>query len=392
LDAVLVNGFNLKAIDSLTFTGGIATATISSGHLYQVDQVLLLSGAEQPQYNGELRVLSTTATTFTFAVDGTPQSPATTQSSLQVKVAPLGFQIAFTGTNKRVYRSQNINGPRTFLRVDNSLDPVYTTTYAKYAKVTIAEAMTDIDTFGSGGRAPYDVSSPTKNEVGTGSGVSAVNGWYKWIYAMYSTADYSGDGGAVTKSWQIVGDDRGFYLFNRLDNSYWNTQYAFQEIVSFKSGDAYPTMLAAHDANYPANGAWKNYPDDRCNLDRTGDSVGKVMMRNYTQAGNYINVWTQTMNFSNSQLVSGRTGNVPWPNGPDFSLILTPVYIMEPGGHVRGQLPGMYYTPHNQPYPHLSIVQNVTQLPGRKFLVIASNYSSEGGTPRVFFDITGPWR
>ena len=102
LDAVLVNGFNLKTVDSITSTDGVATATVSTGHGYVVNQVVLIAGCEQAAYNGEQVVTSVTASTFTFAVTGTPASPATTKTSISAKVAPLGFQIAFTSTNKRV--------------------------------------------------------------------------------------------------------------------------------------------------------------------------------------------------------------------------------------------------------------------------------------------------
>ena len=49
LDACLINGFALKAIDTLTFADGIATATISSGHAYRPFQVIEIAGAEQPE-------------------------------------------------------------------------------------------------------------------------------------------------------------------------------------------------------------------------------------------------------------------------------------------------------------------------------------------------------
>ena len=77
LDAVLVDGFNLRTIDTLTFADGIATARVNAGHLYLVDQVLSIAGANQPEYNGEVRVLSTTSLEFTFAVTGAPVTPAT---------------------------------------------------------------------------------------------------------------------------------------------------------------------------------------------------------------------------------------------------------------------------------------------------------------------------
>lgn len=55
LDAVLVDGFNLRTVDSLTFADGIATARVNAVHLYLVDQVVTIAGANQPEYNGEAR-------------------------------------------------------------------------------------------------------------------------------------------------------------------------------------------------------------------------------------------------------------------------------------------------------------------------------------------------
>ena len=62
LDACLVNGFALKAIDTLTCLDSIATATISAGHAYRPEQVVEIAGANQPEYNGQFRVIATTAT------------------------------------------------------------------------------------------------------------------------------------------------------------------------------------------------------------------------------------------------------------------------------------------------------------------------------------------
>ena len=97
LDAVLVTGFNLKTLDSLTCTDGVATATVSSGHGYTVNQVVLITGASPPEYNGEHIVLSANASTFTFALAGSPTSPAT--GTIACKAAPLGFEIAYTAVH-----------------------------------------------------------------------------------------------------------------------------------------------------------------------------------------------------------------------------------------------------------------------------------------------------
>ena len=55
-------GFALKAIDMLTCADDVATATISAGHAYLPEQVIEIAGADQPEYNGEVRVIAATAT------------------------------------------------------------------------------------------------------------------------------------------------------------------------------------------------------------------------------------------------------------------------------------------------------------------------------------------
>jgi hypothetical protein len=394
LDAVLVNGFNLKTVDSITSTGGVATATVSTGHGYVVNQVVLIAGCEQAAYNGEQVVTGVTASTFTFAVTGTP-SPATTQSAISAKVAPLGFQIAFTGTNKRVYRSPNVLSTRPFLRVDNSLDPVWTTTYAKYAKVTMAENMTDIDMF-VGARAPYDPALPTKNEVGTGSGSTAISGWYKWIHSHSAGSSQNTDGGTGARNWVVVGDDRGFFIMlPRQTGHTVRSIHYFGDFASFKAGDAYPCLLTAVDDYNAANSGTSIYPSYNVEFEYTVNYVGKTLMRDYTQLSNPVRAGFFTLNPSNAQMVSGRVVSVPWPNGPDFSLQLWPVWIREESGHVRGQMPGVFFIPQSLPYSDLTVVENVVNYAGRKFLLVCGAYASDNGTnnsTRVAFDITGPWR
>jgi hypothetical protein len=168
-----INGFALKAIDTLTFADGIATATISSGHAYRPFQVIEIAGAEQPEYNGQFRVLTATATTFTYAVTGTPVSPATTRHESLGQGCPAGVGEAVRGTHKAAYRSKNPQSPQNLLLIDNSLKtPNYTTGWAKWANVGIVEDLSDIDTI-VGAQAPFDPNNPTQNwkQVRPASGV-----------------------------------------------------------------------------------------------------------------------------------------------------------------------------------------------------------------------------
>ena len=334
---------------------------------------------------------------MSFRVDvdgGEPASPATTQTSITMKIAPLGFETVFTGTNKRVYRSPNPLSNRHYLRVDDSLPEGYTTTWAKFARVTIAEGMADIDTF-VGAQAPFTPGAPTRNEVPTGSGTTMYAGWFKWYYARQSYAETSGDNGNWSRSWVLIGDDRGFFLVN--SSGYqgdWRVLHAFTDFDSYKPGDNFASYLVSSERYQQASYTGGSYPYQDAYSAYAQDTTGKICMRDYTGIGGNCRLGMLSLNDGNNQNISGRSGAIPFPNGPDYGLILHPIYLRETsGGHLRGTLPGMFWVHQNQPYGHLTMIDNVIGYEDRKFLyVTVSSYSSEANSCGFCFDITGPWR
>jgi hypothetical protein len=392
LDALLVNGFNLKPVLEVTRDDTTATATMSSGHGFLVDHVVCIEGCEEPAYNGEFTITAITANSISFSVSGEPASPATTVLGITAKIAPLGLEIAFTGQNKRAYRSPNPLSTRPFLRVDDSLPAGYTTTWAKFGRVTLAEDMVDVDTF-IGARAPFDPALPNANELPSGSGTSMYSGWFKWYFARNNTAETRGDNGAGARSWVLVGDDRGFFLACA---SGWGGDlrelYTFTDFDSYKPGDNYASYLTASD-RYQTVSAWSvSYPSEECYSAHSLNTTGKICMRDYTQVGGNERLGLFSLNDGNNQNVSGRSGYIPFPNGPDYGLILHPIYLRESSGHLRGFLPGMYWIHQNQPYAHMTLIDQVQGYPGHKFLIVKLDYAHEGNTCGFAFDITGPWR
>ena len=392
LDACLINGFALKAIDTLTFADGIATATISSGHAYRPFQVIEIAGAEQPEYNGQFRVLTATMTTFTYAVTGTPVSPATTATSLSAKVASLGWEKPFSSTHKAAYRSKNPQSPQNILLIDNSLKtPNYTTGWAKWANVGIVEDLSDIDTI-VGAQAPYDPNNPTQNWKQV---TASQWGWHKWYHARGGQYESAGDSGGGGRNWVLIGDDRLFFLFCTNAAGYgWygRNSYCFGDLISFKPGDNYATVLAADD-NYSGMSNHWSYPGQYggyglvCSLDFSG----KLLLRNHTQLGNPVRFGLTSLNTNNGQQICGR-GPMPFPNGADYSLWLLPTYVRQEDGHMRGILPGMLWMPQDRPYSDQSIVDNVVGQAGKRFLLVRTQYSGEAEGAQIAFDITGPWR
>lgn len=324
LDAVLVNGFGQVNVSSIVVAAGVATVTtatahglaaqgstdgVSTGRIYPV---VAIAGATPTGLNGEQRVASIpSATTFTFA---TSVTAGTATGTITSKRAPLGFSIAFTGTNKRVYRSNNVTGKRMYLRIDD-------TATGGRAKVTSYEAMTTVDA----GTRP----SPSASQV---------SGGLEWGYVMYTS-----DPDTTKKKWTIVGDDRLFYLLmeNPNGNTYDNNQFApmaFGDPITFPGSDTYGSILIGSET--------KNFTGEDC--------------YNYYQfCGNYTYAsgayWQRdSANTSSAPVHMGATWGfwtqaMQYPNPADGALNLNEVMATEytsPNLVIRGRFPGLYSICH----------------------------------------------
>lgn len=82
-----VNGWQ-RAVTSLTSAGGVATVTTSGDHGFAINDTVRIFGVTQPGYNGGFTILSVpSSTTLTYAVPGSPTSPAVaTADGMRVSV------------------------------------------------------------------------------------------------------------------------------------------------------------------------------------------------------------------------------------------------------------------------------------------------------------------
>ena len=205
LDACLINGFNVQTVDSLTYDSatGKCTATVNAGHGYTNQQVLLIAGADQAEYNGEVRCELVDAQQFRYVPDAAP-SVATATGVITAKAAPVGgWEISFTAADKRVYRSTDPLATGQYLRVDDSIG-------TDGAQVTAYEAMTDVDT-------------------GTG----------QWADGYWRKADAN----RSMDEWALVGDSRGFYFMLGGGSGAARCIHWFGDVESFVAGDGYHCAL-----------------------------------------------------------------------------------------------------------------------------------------------------
>lgn len=363
LNAALVNGIQVGTISSLTASGNIVTAVFGTAHNLMQYQVVKITGADQPAYNVEARILTVpNATTITFELAAAP-SVATATGTISCSLPPLDWEKPFSSTSatggKAAYRSKNtLLSSRPFLRVVDELDPAYNSTYAKYAKVGIVEDMTDIDTM-LGIQAPYNSSTPNRNWVGTGSGTSAINGWARWYYARSMNAHESFGSDATTPSagnraWLVVGNSDYFYILPSQNGSGSAFPYGFGNFKSFLNTDSSNTFLASIFANIAIDATSALYfytPIGKTSI----TEFQLVLSRGYTQAANYKTATCTSLQVKDSVAYSGTANNIGAYNLTNVAP-LAPVFINE--DVLRGELPNIYYLFQLRPYANFQLIEN----------------------------------
>jgi len=384
LDACLVNGVSLGLVSTLTAVGTKVTAVFSASHNLMQYQVLKIMGANQAEYNGEHRILTVpNATSVTFQLASAP-SVTTATGSITASLPSLEWEKPFSSTNangggKAAYRSKNTLLPsRPYLRVVDELDPAYTATYAKFAKVGIVEDMTDINTM-LGVQAPYDSVNPDKNWVGTGTGTSVINGWAKWYYATNSAANASFNETTTpvsgSRTWILVGSTDYFYILPATDiSNIIKSPYGFGAFDSLLQSDSAANFLsAAYD--YRAASATTTRSSFMSITSNSGAYL--LLQRTYSQSAQFKAASCLGLGVA-STINSGATnyiGSVGLNSIAPFSS----VHINE--DVLRGMLKNLYWLYQASPYTNLQIIENKGQL------FIAITVSAQSSTGQVVLKI-----
>lgn len=369
LDACVVNGFNLKAVTSLTVANGVATATTDGDHGFRDYTVIRIEGATPSELNGDWKVQVTAGNTFTFqttAHDG----PAT--GTLSAKTAPLGWTKEFSATNVGVYRPKT--GLRHFFRVGD--------TRSDYVQIRGFEVMT---ASGDAGVNPF----PTTTQLSGGVGMSK----------YCNSTSYQ-------QKWFLIGDDRCLFFVFCPDDHLGIQQshadwaiYGFGEAISYTPNDQGASFVIGSAVQ---STTWTSaYQNGSCYPSYFGGDIysGCYFSRPYSQelgapsrfrlAGSGV-----AHGWGSSSSSAGRT---PVPNPADLSLLFHHPIVMqeEISKAVRAELPGAY-----QPL-HVSMVArvgDVVEINGRKILIThaydnnSPGSSGTGKSGTMGWDITGPWR
>ncbi|MFC4158290.1 hypothetical protein [Chitinimonas lacunae] len=347
----LVDGFGLRSVDSLTQTGGLAVATISTGHGLRPGDVFAIAGASPTGWVGEWRALRTpTPATVEFAVPLDLNLPTAT-GAITMRRPGAGWERQFTAPNKAVFRS--LAGNRRPLRVDDS--------DAQFARVRTYLSMADIDT-GEGACPPLAI-RPT--------GLT----WRK-----SSTRD------ATPRSWALIADDRTLYLVIDAAGDLSAGWYAFGDLAALGgAADAYGTVVTGQEHDSPSS-ADIGFARDQLTA---ADETGRWLISRAGGMGGPARFTVQGHR-ATDRLCGQGTVPYPCPQGDRNAVVLHPVLIFESGSQVvRGMLPGALQSLHAaqviMPYERTSGPS------GREYrwLPMRSAPLPWGTAPH---DATGPWR
>ena len=357
LDACLKDGFGVKSVTSLVVSGGVATATVGSGHPGTVNGTVLVAGASNAALNGDQVVTATTSTTVSWA---TSLADGTYTGSATLKASPLGWNKPFTATNIAAYKPSSVLASGCVLRLDDT----GTTT----ARVVAYESMSDINT----GLGQF----PLESQFSGG---------------MYWPKSNSADSNA--RKWAVVGDGQFFALYVSPNNSYQThgAMFGFGDIVSNRSGDAFGCALFGGTSNVSFNGAFE------------GSDLGYSHSPGNTPTNGYIaraatGLGSSQLAGKMSAYLSGQSGIsnsgvFTFPDPSNNGLFVSPVDVRV-GTSIRGRLPGVLHAPQfiNDALNTLSFVDGTGSYAGKKLLVLRTGTPGSTSAGPLFIDITGPWR
>lgn len=109
--------FTMPAVASVTSivrTGSLALVTMAAPHDFLPGQIVNVAGADQGEYNGDVQIILTSATQFTYAVSGTPVTPATgTITAGRIYWGTTGYPNCITFFEQRMILGGTLPHPQT---------------------------------------------------------------------------------------------------------------------------------------------------------------------------------------------------------------------------------------------------------------------------------------
>lgn len=416
LKQCLVVGYPTQTPTSITRSGAVATVS-KTAHGFTTGQVVTVNGAAEVEYNGNFVVTVTTADAFTYAVTGTPATPATGTITIAGEVKVGTVTLARSGSTVTASLTAHGFSVGQRARIDGAVQADYndiwtvaTVPDANSFTFTLPAGLTPttpatgtISVYygqaGAGWTQPYTGSNlaafRNSSTGGTGSYLKVQDDHastnaraanlvgYVTMSAISTGTDqfpevvtYMGvwkslTADATARPWVVLADEYRFVLLiqNGENSTDWIPIF-FGDIYSYVPSDAYRALLMAA---YSTSGvAGQSYT---LNLFAISDVISttrtaKKMPRTYTGAGSQINVGTHSDNMKISATPStavyvGSAG-MTYPLPHNGGLIMAPIWVHE-ASLVRGYLPGVWAPMHNRPLANNDVFSGAGTMAGKRF-------------------------
>lgn len=383
---IAVTGFNEQIVQTYIQDGLDLTLTFTEEHGFLKDQVIAISGATDPEFNDEYEVKATTLNTITIELN----TSDSITGSLVCMTPGLGWEEVFTGEQKAVFRTKDQVTNPYYLRIDDSCPVGYDPSWSKFARVTIAEGMISVDDFADFVKAPVMQSRPRDvNENGDGvTGDQGIYGWSKWYHGFgwgknYSFTEATTNYQSSDLKYEIIGDDSSIFFMPRATTKKDSRAlYVFSHIIPEDTSNVLNGFLSSHDfhakAEYTSSYTYNSGNSSLHNQWHSLKYTGKWGLSTWNGITNTSPKFGPVcLNVGNDQQISGKSGDIPFPNPGSNSVILSDIYLKEDNnGGIRGKLPLIKWIHNRWTYGNRFILSKNKI----KYIIIGNDYNNEGMT------------
>ena len=317
-------------------------------------------------------------------------------------VAGAGWAIAYSATNKRVYRNSAVTGTGMYLYVDDSGPGG---AGSAEARMTGFQAATGLGT-GSG-------QFPTYSQLNIGIGS---------VVCRKSASNNS-----TTRAWTVVADETVFYLFTETGDYNSPTLpsfFMFGDYFSYSSTDAYKCAIIGRNQDnnnssaaewspclnghlYNGGGQWTILGATLCGHFTASNSFGvggSLQFGKHTDMvkmsafgyGSYTG--TTNSNVGNAISPIGSNWAFPYepmqvPNPVDSGIYMAPLWIHH-NGALRGYFKGLWCPMHHLPLNHNDTFSGTGAFSGKSFLaqtLWGNNGGSQNYPGQIFVETSTTW-
>lgn len=355
LRAILVNGFNVKAISSISVASGVATVTCP-GHGFSsaYGKWIKITGGSAAALSGVKQHTVVDGNTFTYPAPGVADGSYT---ATDARRAPLGWVESYAngGGTKAVFARSAAEALAQQLRIDDTATSPATTTSARTLMVR-----------GATSEDAWTEQAPLESQLSGG---------------MHCN---KGTNNTTAKQWVAVGDDRGLWLFvGEAAAASLVLSVAFFDALPFRPGDAYASVISgtgtgASTSNSSsailANGALTSAPSAfNTAVMKSSAGVGDPLAASGCGANANVGLGVANANLSAD---------------PDDFVIHRPVYLKDSAAGVRGEVPGLGQLLATQAV-FSGVFTIVAAVDGSKWLAVrTTNFSNTGA---AFFLLSEGW-